>query len=307
MTDTFRVVHDTFGSEQAVPLTQADFEKIRLCLRRLGLVLQVEEALDIAVSNYGEFEREVAGIIIARELRRDSSAARWNLTRRAMSRVLSNLLSSIRTFQHLAESALSELYGDAVLKAHQDFKSQLYDGSFGYRVMERLRNHAQHQGLAVNSQTFSGRWLFDPEEQTRRRIQSFTPELDLTQMALLPKWRALAAQYATMREADPELPERLNLLRLVRVYMSDLSKTMVWLRDRFDADLDVWSEAITAYRDLIPERDEAASLSGTLAIRFRDYEVLEELSISNTVLEDIRQLQDENRPLTRHDLFEMRI
>ena len=136
MADVFQVVHDTFEGEETAPLTEADFAEVQEALRRLALVMQVEETFDIAVSNYADFERAVADILIARETRRDFSGVHWHSTRRAMSRSISNLLSSVRTFQHVAESAVSTIYGAAALQDHQRFKSRIYDGSFPYRVME---------------------------------------------------------------------------------------------------------------------------------------------------------------------------
>lgn len=305
--DVFQVVHDAFDGEETAPLTEADFAEIQEALRHLGLVMQVEETFDIAVSNYADFERAVADILIARETRRDFSGVQWHSTRRAMSRSISNLLSSVRTFQHVAESAVSTIYGPAALQEHQRFKSRIYDGSFPYRVMEKLRNHAQHQGLAANSQTYSSRWLELPGEQTRQRVQAFTPQLDLREFTRLPKWNGIVAEHAAMMEADPKTPDRLNLHKLVRRYMTEQSEIITELRARWAQDLEDWNASVVTRRDLIPERAGEGAVTETLAIRKRDGERTETLYIAQTLLDDIRHLEQENRPLLNLDKLEMRL
>lgn len=224
-----------------------------------------------------------------------------------MSRSISNLLSSVRTFQHVAESAVSTIYGAAALQDHQRFKSRIYDGSFPYRVMEKLRNHAQHQGLAVNSQTYSSRWLELPGEQIRQRVQAFTPQLDLREFARLPKWTGIVAEHAAMTEADPKTPDRLNLHKLVRRYMTEQSEIITELRARWSRDLDGWNASVIARRDLLPDRVGDNAITETVAVRVRDGERAETLYIAWTLLDDIRHLEQENRPLLHLDKLEMRL
>jgi len=307
MSDTYKVVHETFGVPEAVDISEGDFAEIQDSLRRLALVMQVEEAFDIAVSNYADFERAVASILIARETRRDFSGVRWHSTRRDMSRAVSNLLSSVRTFQHVAESAVNAIYGATALRAHQAFKRRLYDSSFAYRVMEKLRNHSQHQGLAVNSQTYSNRWLDVPGEETRRRVQAFRPELDLRQFSELPKWKGILSEYAAMCVANPKTPERLDLHKLVRRYMSEQSEIIVDLRDRWTKDLETWDATVTARRDLIPNRVGEKAVTETVAVQLHGEETIKTLYISETLLGDIRHLEQDNRPLVNLDKLEMRL
>lgn len=307
MSDTYKVVHETFGVPEAVDISEGDFAEVQDSLRRLALVMQVEEAFDIAVSNYADFERAVASILIARETRRDFSGVRWHSTRRDMSRAVSNLLSSVRTFQHVAESAVSAIYGATALSAHQAFKRRLYDGSFAYRVMEKLRNHSQHQGLAVNSQTYSNRWLDVPGEETRRRVQAFRPELDLRQFSELPKWKGIVSEYKDMCVSNPQTPERLDLHKLVRRYMSEQSEIIVDLRDRWTKDLETWDAAVAARRDLIPDRVGENAVTETVAVQRRGEETIKTLYISETLLGDIRHLEQDNRPLVNLDKLEMRL
>lgn len=307
MSDVYQVVHDTYDGLETASITEADFLDVQEALRKLARVMQVEETFDIAVSNYADFEREVAGVLIARETRRDFSGVHWHSTRRTMSRAISNLLSSVRTFQHVAESAVSAIYGATELDAHQRFKSRIYDGSFAYRVMEKLRNHAQHQGLAVNSQTYGSRWLEIPNQNARQRIQSFKPQLDLREFAGFPKWKGIVAEHASMRDADPKTPDRLDLHNLVRRYMTEQSAIIAELRAHWTEDLNAWDRAVTARRDLLPDRVGANAISETVAVQLRGDERIKTLYISQTLIEDIRQLEQENRPLLNLDRLEMRM
>ncbi|WP_295243663.1 hypothetical protein [uncultured Brevundimonas sp.] len=307
MSDLYQVRHDTFDELETATISEGDFVEVQDSLRRLALVMQVEETFDIAVSNYAEFEKAVAEVLIGRETRRDFSGVHWHSTRRDISRVASNLLSSVRTFQHVAESAVSAIYGATALADHQGFKSRIYDGSFTYRVMEKLRNHAQHQGLAVNSQTYSSRWLDTPGQQTRQRIQAFRPELDLRQFADLPRWKGVVSEYLALREGDSTTPDRLNLHKLVRGYMTQQSEIVTELRQRWSADLDVWDAVIRARRDLIPHRVGENAITETIAVRLRGDTPIRTLYISQTLLSDIRRLEEENRPLLNLDKLEMRL
>jgi hypothetical protein len=307
MSDTFQIVHETFDEPDVVPITEADFIEVQEALRRLALVMQVEETFDVAVSNYADFERAVAGILISRETRRDFSGVRWHSTRREMSRAISNLLSSVRTFQHVAESAVSAIYGPVVLDEHQQFKRRLYDGSFAYRVMEKLRNHAQHQGLAVNSQTYSSRWIDLPEQKGRQRVQAFRPELDLREFAGFPKWKGIVAEFSAMRDAEPTTPERLDLHKLVRRYMTEQSAIISELRQRWADDLDQWDRTVTVRRDLIPGRIGEQAITETVAVQLRGDARIKTLYVSRTLIGDIRHLEQDNAPLLNLDKLEMRL
>jgi len=74
------------------------------------------------------------------------------LERLCLDRRLVNLLTACRLYLDQTDHGISILFGknSSELKDVKTFKNDLYDKHWGYRLMEALRNHAQHSGLPIH-------------------------------------------------------------------------------------------------------------------------------------------------------------
>ena len=70
-----------------------------------------------------------------------------------LSRRLLNYLSAVRMFTDQSESTIKREFGSSSerFQRYKEYESELYDSSFAYRFLYKLRNYAQHLGLPLDS------------------------------------------------------------------------------------------------------------------------------------------------------------
>jgi hypothetical protein len=68
-----------------------------------------------------------------------------------------NFLSSARLYLDQVPQDLNSIYGknSEQTATFNQCRSKQYDSSFAYRIMEALRNYAQHRGFSVHAMTHS--------------------------------------------------------------------------------------------------------------------------------------------------------
>lgn len=130
MADEYVVVRRTLGSRVRVELTSREYQELAKALDGLARVVDVEEAYDILISNYMEYEKAVAGILIEEEVRQRIAYDGFNRDRRHMSRVTANLLSSARLFRDLTDISVPKLLGRKALATFREAKTQIAEASF---------------------------------------------------------------------------------------------------------------------------------------------------------------------------------
>ncbi|MDB6131364.1 MAG: hypothetical protein JWM04_2471 [Verrucomicrobiales bacterium] len=134
-----------------IPIEKQVFDEVLknrdMCLEGLG----TEERFQLLIDNYFEFEAEFLSQSANLLIWDDSGhkAMDWRL---ALDRRFVNLLSACRLYMDQTDHALSTVFGNpsSELAGVKTRKSQLYDGSFSYRLMEELRNFVQHSGLVLS-------------------------------------------------------------------------------------------------------------------------------------------------------------
>jgi hypothetical protein len=141
------------GSSQWFPIEPSHYTTIREHKSHLIRALEIEERFDILLGNFRELEEDILTMALRHAVIPAQQTTDWNAQRRKINRRLANLLSSARLYlDHLRHDAKAILGEDSVeytelikgISAH-------FDESFSYRLMEALRNHVQHRGLAAPS------------------------------------------------------------------------------------------------------------------------------------------------------------
>jgi hypothetical protein len=223
-------------SSKRIDISKGDYDALVKAVDCLLHRTDAEEIFDSIIENYLEFEeyilREALRSMVSRR-RHDNIS--WQEPRNTTARRLSNFLSSTRLYITTIETHAAAIVGDQA--GGDQIKSAIrgqFESSQSYRIMDALRNYAQHAALAVHSFTIS---------------MSRTPDLEFSDHRFEPavKVAALAADKQFKRETLKEIengPPSLELKPMVREYVESLSKIHHGFRELTDGRVDQFSAII---------------------------------------------------------------
>jgi len=154
--------------KDGIDVSEERAETLKASRRTVLAALRQEEAHAFIGSNYFELEETLVSLAL-----RDSSASGRSMESRwknifLVGRRLANLLSSCRFYLDHTHRALAHLCRNDS-SAQSDFKqrcSAAFDSRFSYRLIDRLRNYAQHRDVPVCSLLFD-HWWIDPEDRSK--------------------------------------------------------------------------------------------------------------------------------------------
>ncbi len=147
-----------FFSEQFIggtrlAISEADFSLLKRAIKSITLLHELDEAFDIFVRSYVEFEEYLSKTSIQLICNGPD-----NYGRRFFDEVRSNsnlrlvgILNSSRFFEELVYRTFSTLkrdFGISALNAKKEF-SNAYDKSLEYRLMYSLRNFSAHHSVPI--------------------------------------------------------------------------------------------------------------------------------------------------------------
>jgi hypothetical protein len=152
----FAIIYD--GTDFVdVEVGERDYHDARDCRSFFLTKNKIEEKFNLVLENYIDLERELLSISFMKAVQFGVSWSEGADLRQVVNRKLSNLLSSCRAYLDQTRRALKHRYGsrsDQLVGFKEETHSQ-YESRLGYRLMEGLRNHAQHCELPVSSITLS--------------------------------------------------------------------------------------------------------------------------------------------------------
>ena len=113
--------------------------------------LQFEEKINLLLENFIEWESTLLTLAQRYSVRPSRSHDAAMDERLLLDRRLVNLLTACKLYLDQSDHTLSEVFGHASQEAEtiNRKRAQFYDGRFGYRFMESLRNHIQHRALPI--------------------------------------------------------------------------------------------------------------------------------------------------------------
>lgn len=309
MADEYVVVRRTLGSRVRVELTAREYQELVKALDGLARVVDVEEAYDILISNYMEYEKAIAGILIEEEVRQRMAYDAFNRDRRHMSRVTANLLSSARLFRDLTDVSLPKLLGRKALATFREAKAQIAEASFPYRFMEELRNHSQHENFAVTGLSYGANWLEHKDEIKATRVHTFKPSVAPRLLAEFPRFKDLLAEYRSMRAADPSQPESIDLTLYVRHYVMGMGDVLLAIRKMLEdaGVVEHWNSVVGRWLSAFLEADGSTTKMGVEAEHLRDGVKLDYRHLGSDLDDVIARLQKENRKLVNLHRIQFRI
>jgi len=201
-------------SSDAIELNKSEFDTLIEAVDGLLLCVEVEENFDCIIENYRELEESMFGEALRSVMSDQIDSISAQAPRSTTARKLANFLSTVRLYCSTIETHAANIIGDpSGATLIERAMNVQFDSSKSYRIMDGLRNYAQHAALAVHSYSLGATWTSD-----RAFLEhQFEPGVNVAILATDPKFRR-----KTLEEIK-DGPPVLNLKTLARDYLECLS------------------------------------------------------------------------------------
>jgi hypothetical protein len=277
------------GCSQWVDLTPGEYEEAKTARARLFVVLGIEEKLNLVLENYAEFEQELQTLTLRHILFHDDDWSSVIGELQTINRRLTNFLSACRLYVDQIKHDFNELYIGQARPRDQltgAFSAE-YDGCFGYRVLEALRNHVQHRSLPIHRLQYPSAGV---EGRHGRIIRNTcVPSLSVRRIAALGDFKTIVLK--ELKAGD----DLVDLKPLVREYVASLGRVHQGLRERMKNDVDTWEQVITSIQARFREAYGTRLLGLAVVSKSDDGAVHESASIFDDVVKRRKQLERKNR------------
>lgn len=136
--------------DEQMSLTFENYTQLARAKNALVVTIGIEQKFDLLLENYVEYEGELLNLGLRLVAFRDTQWHSFQQENLGVTRRLVNLLSAARLYVDQMSHDLSRLFEEAheICAAVKEESSARYDASFGFRLMETLRNAIQHRSIA---------------------------------------------------------------------------------------------------------------------------------------------------------------
>lgn len=191
-----------------LPLDEKEFNDLKQAKVCLNAALALEESYDLLLGNYRELELEAISAAVT-DMTSMIHEYDFFEIRTVINRRVVNLLSAARMYLDQYPQSLKKI--GANREATKEACSKAYDNFFEYRFMEALRNHAQHEGLAVHGVTMGRRWL--PPHEPKQ-----------LQFSIVPYASKAALEGSNFnKKVLIECPDKVSLIPAARIHIGGIS------------------------------------------------------------------------------------
>ena len=195
--------------------------------------IELEEIYHALVDDYIEFETTVLNAGICHSVRPNPSETDIQQLRRTFNRRLMHVLTLARSYLYKID------YAASLFKPHNDrlgamlsaSKQQQYNLLLGYRVMEALRNSAQHFGFPLHGLSIGSQWIATNEETKGARRIDALPTFSTAECRKDPKFKK-----SLLRELEDLGPHH-DIRLFLREYMAGLSNIQTVFHDATELEL----------------------------------------------------------------------
>jgi hypothetical protein len=231
------------GAPDFIEISEVEFNQWKSAQANLLTILNIEATFDLLLENYAEFQQDFLALNHRLSLFRKHGEPLGPL--REMNRRIGNLLSSARLYLDQVPQDLNSIYGQnsEQTATFNQCRSKQYDSSFAYRVMEALRNYAQHRGFSVHAMTHSfKREDTNPGSLLRTKLHLFANVQRLEdgefKKTVLDELRPRADRFGNV-ELTPFVPE----------YVEKLCEVHESLRGLISTHIAFWDQTIIPVMD----------------------------------------------------------
>lgn len=238
----FKLVTWALGDFPEIEITENKFQSLNKANKVLKAAMSIEEKYEIIISNYLELEKESLSISSSNMLRRSHNYSYYFDVRSTFNRRIVNLLTSTKLYLDQIYKQIEVCNVDLVSIIKKETNKE-YDNAFEYRFMEALRNHVQHDGLAIHLIKNNSRWIDNPSS----RLLEF-------QTKIYTNRSDLEYDKDFKKKVLNEMPEKVELIFASRKYISAISRIHECIRVNINSKVkssrELIEKTIKKYEDI---------------------------------------------------------
>ena len=231
----------TLEVDNPLELDEIEYTSLINAKNILSTALTIEEKYDIALCNYMEFEKEQLTITMSNLVNSiHFDYIRTYETLSILNRRLINFLSTGKKYTELAAGLAAKCTAN-----HSDTKATIsallskhYDESLDYRMMEALRNHVNHSGLAVHTVTAPSKWTIDQNNRADQLV--FNIEIYALK-------KTLNENSGFKQSVLNEIPDKFDLKKGARSYIGAISDAHEKIRETISEPVNDARNTISKY------------------------------------------------------------
>jgi len=285
----------TLGFSGFIEIDEAEYQRVKDAKTNYAKLLQLEETLDLVTENYLEFEDELLTIASRQMVFMNSDDKTMSNERVVVTRRIVNLLSTCRMYLDQIIHQINQVFGNDsdIAKEVKEAKASIYDRSFGYRVMEALRNYTQHRGFPIQSMLFSGEWLDIDNDDSSRLLFTIVPRIRIAELASDGEFKKTVLEEMLASQTNDVIDIRL----LIRDYIEGIGSIHEKLRELTRLEVQKWEGGFNnIIKRFQVEFSTDESLAGlAIVAKSDDYHVIEHTTIVNALIERRKGLEAKNR------------
>ena len=290
------------GGRYDVPSSKVEFDALRVAALGIDEIVAIENAYAANIENFIELEKGVTALIVSNAVE-NLDIENYDDARRTAGRLVDNLLSSSRSFMDQCEKRLVKACGRAIKTDFDVLRARVKAESQAFRMMEVIRNHAQHVGTSVTSITMGMRR--EETEQDMKLIHTLSPLMQLKHLKadrkLIAKHPEAFAEIEAL--ADPR-KGTIDLMPLIRGYIEGLSAVLEGVRAILRPYEDAWFAADKAAFDRMS--GEGRPQTGHAAVILQGNRALDSEDLSSWNIDRVKILRKRHRSLKHHTRFQLR-
>lgn len=204
------------GKYPELEISEDEFREIINARRTLTTALSIEENYDHVLGNFLDLEKELLMLTFEKVVDHRFDYNRAYAVTSSLNRRVVNFVISGKNYTELISSKASKCASNSAEVALEVTKltRSHYDNNSDYRLMEALRNHVSHSGVAVHSVDNPDRWLLDENKQATNLV------FNLSMYALKER---LAENDGFKPTVLKELADKTDLKKAARSYIGAIS------------------------------------------------------------------------------------
>lgn len=214
-------------------ISDEQYRQLSIASSVVGALWYFEESYDILLQNAIEFQTAVARLEANSRVNISSFPDDADLEIRQLNRLLTNFLSSCKSFVDTTKARFSSA-GEALPGGQAKLEclfSEQFDASFSYRLMDALRNVTQHRGSAIE-QTLTMIKTVYSRNDTEVRVLSVAPQI--MRQPLLDDKRVRSE---TRKQIAEQADEVIDLTPHISEYVRCFGAVVLKARELFDCEL----------------------------------------------------------------------
>ena len=293
-----KIASDTFNED--VEISTLEASQLRMHMDQLSAAAELEELYHLLISDYIEFEATCLTTAVEYSAGRFRTMANYDEMRRRFNSCLMHLLTLTRAYLDCAPKLMMRVTrSEEVRRQIKELMSQEYDSRLGYRVMEALRNSAQHHGLPLHS--FQSGLVWIPSGDKRKgRVHTYS--MPTVQVDALTRDSDFKKK---ILEELRSFGESFDIRPMVRQYIEGISKIQFVLRLEADqhihaarsavaTSIERWKAVRSQLGDdvdgaplYIVDVDVDGQLCNEVPLNLRPCEIFDELRVRNPQLANL--------------------